>query len=47
MRLILLPFDSLNRGAPKRYGGTTVRTPSFTRLAGRAVSFDAARDLVR
>ena len=40
MRLILLLFDSLNRRALESYGGTTVRTPNFTRLAERAVSFD-------
>ena len=40
MRLILLLFDSLNRRALESYGGTTVRTPNFTRLANRAVSFD-------
>ena len=41
MRLILLLFDSLNRRALESYGGTTVRTPNFTCLAERAVSFDA------
>lgn len=40
MRMILLLFDSLNRRALESYGGTTVRTPNFTRLAGKAVSFD-------
>ncbi|HEX6144389.1 MAG TPA: sulfatase [Geminicoccaceae bacterium] len=40
MRVILLLFDSLNRRALESYGGTTVRTPNFSRLAGRAVSFD-------
>jgi arylsulfatase A-like enzyme len=40
MRLILLLFDSLNRRALESYGGTTVKTPNFTRLAERAVSFD-------
>ena len=40
MRLILLLFDSLNRRALESYGGTTVKTPNFNRLARRSVSFD-------
>jgi arylsulfatase A-like enzyme len=40
MRLIFLLFDSLNRRALESYGGTTVKTPNFTRLAEQAVSFD-------
>ena len=40
MRLILLLFDSLNRRALECYGGTTVRTPNFPRLAERAVRFE-------
>jgi arylsulfatase A-like enzyme len=40
MRLIFLLFDSLNRRALESYGGTTVKTPNFNRLAERAVSFD-------
>ncbi len=40
MRVIFLLFDSLNRRALESYGGTTVKTPNFTRLAQRAVSFD-------
>ena len=41
MRVIFLLFDSLNRRALESYGGTTVKTPNFTRLAERAVSFDS------
>ncbi|MEO1016967.1 MAG: sulfatase [Pseudomonadota bacterium] len=40
MRVIFLMFDSLNLRALESYGGTTVKTPNFTRLAERAVSFD-------
>jgi arylsulfatase A-like enzyme len=40
MRVLLLLFDSLNRRALECYGGTTVRTPNFARLAERAVTFD-------
>ncbi len=40
MRLIFLLFNSLNRRALQSYGGTTVKTPNFSRLADRAVSFD-------
>ena len=40
MRVLFLMFDSLNRRALRSYGGTTVKTPNFDRLARRAVSFD-------
>lgn len=40
MRLILLLFDSLNRRALESYGGTTVKTPNFSRLAEKAVTFE-------
>lgn len=40
MKLVFVLFDSLNRGSLEPYGGTAVRTPNFTRLARRAVTFD-------
>ncbi len=40
MRAIFLMFDSLNLRALESYGGTAIKTPNFTRLAERAVSFD-------
>ena len=40
MRTIFVLFDSLNRRALQPYGGTTVDTPNFSRLAARSVSFD-------
>jgi arylsulfatase A-like enzyme len=40
MRTIFLLFDSLNRRHLSPYGGTTVRTPNFERLAQRCVTFD-------
>lgn len=40
MRTIFLLFDSLNRRDLEPYGGTTVRTPNFSRLAQRCVTFD-------
>jgi len=40
MRLIFVMFDSLNRHALGSYGGTTVATPNFDRLAERAVTFE-------
>jgi arylsulfatase A-like enzyme len=33
-------FDSLNRKALEPYAGTAIATPSFNRLAERAVTFD-------
>ncbi len=40
MKCIFLMFDSLNLRALESYGGSTVKTPNFTRLAERCVSFD-------
>ena len=40
MRTIFVLFDSLNRASLEPYGGTTVKTPNFTRLARRCVTFD-------
>ena len=40
MKTIFVLFDSLNRGSLSCYGGTTVPTPNFERLAQRAVTFD-------
>ena len=40
MRTIFLLFDSLNRRSLEPYGGNTVRTPNFSRLAERCVTFD-------
>ncbi|WP_028998902.1 sulfatase [Azohydromonas australica] len=40
MRTIFVLFDSLNRRTLEPYGGTTVKTPNFTRLAERCVTFD-------
>ncbi|MDB5856506.1 MAG: sulfatase [Ramlibacter sp.] len=40
MRTIFLLFDSLNRRSLEPYGGNTVRTPNFSRLAERCITFD-------
>ena len=40
MRAVFLLFDSLNRLSLQCYGGTTVKTPNFDRLAQRSVTFD-------
>jgi len=40
MRTIFLLFDSLNRRTLGAYGGTTVHTPNFDRLAKRSITFD-------
>ena len=40
MRTIFVLFDSLNRRALQPYGGTSVETPNFLRLAERSVTFD-------
>ncbi|WP_319529696.1 sulfatase [uncultured Cohaesibacter sp.] len=40
MRTVFLLFDSLNRHMLEPYGGTTVPTPNFTRLAERCATFD-------
>ena len=40
MRTIFVLFDSLNRLAIGAYGGTSIATPNFDRLAARAVTFD-------
>jgi arylsulfatase A-like enzyme len=40
MKTIFLLFDSLNRRSLEAYGGTTIQTPNFRRLAERCVTFD-------
>ena len=40
MRTVFLLFDSLNRHMLAPYGGTTVPTPNFSRLAARTATFD-------
>jgi len=40
MRTVYVLFDSLNRLALQAYGGTSVATPNFDRLAARAVTFE-------
>ena len=40
MRTIFVLFDSLNRRSLAPYGGTAIKTPQFTRLAQRCVTFD-------
>ena len=40
MRLVYILFDSLNRQALSCYGGQTIATPAFDRLAARSVVFD-------
>ncbi|MGH6920376.1 MAG: sulfatase-like hydrolase/transferase, partial [Geminicoccaceae bacterium] len=40
MRVVFALFDSLNRKALEPYGGSVIATPSFNRLAERAISFD-------
>ncbi|MEL6961663.1 MAG: sulfatase [Pseudomonadota bacterium] len=40
MRCVFVMFDSLNRRALGPYGGKTVPTPNFDRLAKKAVTFD-------
>jgi arylsulfatase A-like enzyme len=40
MRTIFLLFDSLNRRSLAPYGGTTIKTPNFSRLAERCVTFE-------
>ncbi|MDB5946699.1 MAG: sulfatase, partial [Ramlibacter sp.] len=40
MKTIFLLFDSLNRRSLAPYGGSTVKTPNFTRLAQRGITFD-------
>ncbi|MBN1809925.1 MAG: sulfatase [Planctomycetes bacterium] len=42
MRAIMVMFDSLNRRMLEPYGCDWVKTPNFTRLAGKAVTFDRA-----
>jgi arylsulfatase A-like enzyme len=42
VKAILVMFDSLNRRLLAPYGGTTVKTPNFSRLAERTVTFDRA-----
>ena len=40
MRSVFIMFDSLNRRALGPYGGKTVPTPNFDRLAKKTVTFD-------
>lgn len=40
MKTVLVLFDSLNRNMLSCYGGATVPTPNFDRLAARSVTFD-------
>lgn len=40
MRVVYALFDTLNRRSLECYGGVTVRTPNFNRLAERTISFD-------
>jgi len=40
MKTVCLMFDSLNLRALGCYGGTTIETPNFDRLAARTVTFD-------
>lgn len=40
MKTVFLLFDSLNRLMLEPYGGTTLETPNFRRLAERSVTFD-------
>ncbi|MGK6311067.1 sulfatase [Variovorax sp. DT-64] len=40
MKTIFLLFDSLNRRSLECYGGITIKTPNFRRLAERCVTFD-------
>lgn len=40
MKVIFVLFDSLNLRSLECYGGSTVRTPNFARLAQRCVTFD-------
>ncbi|MCP5433381.1 MAG: sulfatase-like hydrolase/transferase [Alphaproteobacteria bacterium] len=40
MKTVFLLFDTLNRRALEPYGGTSVKTPNFSRLAERSVTFE-------
>ncbi|MFN9278634.1 MAG: sulfatase-like hydrolase/transferase [Betaproteobacteria bacterium] len=40
MRVLFVMFDTLNRRSLQCYGGHTVKTPNFDRLAQRSVVFD-------
>ena len=40
MKIVYAMFDTLNRRSLEPYGGTTVKTPNFTRLAARSVTFE-------
>jgi arylsulfatase A-like enzyme len=40
MKTIFLLFDSLNRRSLECYGGTSIKTPNFRRLAERCITFD-------
>ncbi|WP_319533024.1 sulfatase [uncultured Cohaesibacter sp.] len=41
MRTVFVMFDSLNRLALETYGGSSIKTPNFTRFAERAVTFES------
>ncbi len=41
MKTVFVLFDSLNRRSLEPYGAQTIKTPNFTRLAQRCVTFDA------
>ena len=40
MKTVFVLFDSLNRRSLEPYGAQTIKTPNFTRLAERCVTFD-------
>jgi arylsulfatase A-like enzyme len=40
MRTIFVLFDSLNRRSLEAYGGSAIKTPNFSRLAERCITFD-------
>ena len=40
MKVVFLLFDSVNRLMLEPYGGTFLKTPNFTRLAEKSVTFD-------
>lgn len=42
MKAVMLMFDSLNRHMLEPYGSDFTKTPNFTRLAGKSVTFDTS-----
>ena len=40
MRIVYAMFDTLNRRSLEPYGGSTIKTPNFDRLAAHSVTFD-------